>query len=336
MRNLLKSVSRSFYISLNILPSDIRPAIGMGYLICRLADTIADTDVVPAVDRDRLLASLLKSLQEKPQRTFFLPEVTRAVTGGSPAERNLLSRTPELLKAFDTLNQEDRHLIIDLVGQITAGMKIDLAAFPPKAGPAPTPLHTPEMLESYIALIGGEPGRFWSKVCLVHRPSLPIVQRAVWIYNGIQFGKGLQMINILKDMMADATRGRCYVPAPWLAEFGITPSEWPEALSTPSGKELTARLAHRTAELLEFGLDYLEEIPRNEWRMRMAVWMPMVLAWQTLKLWAAPTGRGKPVKVGRGRVYLLMWNGARNVWINGALRRRVERCKSEVLSLLEA
>src|SRR5438045_9068521 len=40
---LLKSVSRSFYLSIRILPRDLQAPIGLAYLLARASDTIADT-----------------------------------------------------------------------------------------------------------------------------------------------------------------------------------------------------------------------------------------------------------------------------------------------------
>ena len=36
---VLKSVSRSFYLSLRVLPSAVRPALALAYLLARAADT---------------------------------------------------------------------------------------------------------------------------------------------------------------------------------------------------------------------------------------------------------------------------------------------------------
>ena len=40
---LLKATSRSFYLSLQILPGQIKNQVGLLYLLARVADTIADT-----------------------------------------------------------------------------------------------------------------------------------------------------------------------------------------------------------------------------------------------------------------------------------------------------
>ena len=48
---LLKETSRSFYLTLRVLPKAIRPQIGLAYLLARTTDTIADTELVPIEQR---------------------------------------------------------------------------------------------------------------------------------------------------------------------------------------------------------------------------------------------------------------------------------------------
>src|ERR1700712_3320179 len=55
---LLKGVSRSFYLTLRVLPLGMRDPIGLAYLLARAADTIADTSLIPPGERSALLASL--------------------------------------------------------------------------------------------------------------------------------------------------------------------------------------------------------------------------------------------------------------------------------------
>ena len=55
---LLKQVSRSFYLTLRVLPAPIRPQISLAYLLARATDTIADTHAVPRAKRIVLLREL--------------------------------------------------------------------------------------------------------------------------------------------------------------------------------------------------------------------------------------------------------------------------------------
>ena len=54
--DLLKRVSRSFYLSLAVLPASVRPILGLAYLFARAADTIADTRLI---DRELRITHLL-------------------------------------------------------------------------------------------------------------------------------------------------------------------------------------------------------------------------------------------------------------------------------------
>src|SRR5262245_30415055 len=57
LSRLLKATSRSFYLTLRVLPGAIRPQIGLAYLLARTTDTIADTEILPVEQR---LAALQK------------------------------------------------------------------------------------------------------------------------------------------------------------------------------------------------------------------------------------------------------------------------------------
>ncbi len=58
LTDLLKQTSRSFYLTLRVLPGAIRPQIGLAYLLARTADTIADSELVPLEQRHDALHKL--------------------------------------------------------------------------------------------------------------------------------------------------------------------------------------------------------------------------------------------------------------------------------------
>jgi len=65
LTDLLKQVSRSFYLTLRVLPGAIRPQIGLAYLLARASDTIADTEFVPVSMRLKALDALRERFQGK-------------------------------------------------------------------------------------------------------------------------------------------------------------------------------------------------------------------------------------------------------------------------------
>ena len=58
LKELLKQNSRTFYWTLRVLPSAIRPQIGLAYLLARTTDTIADTEILPVEQRLEALGKL--------------------------------------------------------------------------------------------------------------------------------------------------------------------------------------------------------------------------------------------------------------------------------------
>lgn len=53
------------------------------------------------------------------------------------------------------------------------------------------------------------------------------------VHHGIAYGKGLQLINILRDQARDISEGRCYLPEDELRAAGLATLTWPAADWTP-------------------------------------------------------------------------------------------------------
>src|SRR6185503_12981205 len=101
--DLLSSVSRTFYLTLRILPSSIRPQIGLAYLLARATDTIADTQAVPLEDRLNVLALYRNRILDRASAPIRLEQFAKAGPSGktdgepSQAERMLLGRIEEAI-----------------------------------------------------------------------------------------------------------------------------------------------------------------------------------------------------------------------------------------------
>src|SRR2546425_7412069 len=109
VRELLKETSRSFYLTLRILPAAIRPQIGLAYLLARTADTIADTEIVPLSHRLEALQCLRKRLLGENQAPLNFATLARHQ--GAPAERALLDRCEEALAMLGGLTPADQQRI---------------------------------------------------------------------------------------------------------------------------------------------------------------------------------------------------------------------------------
>jgi len=110
---ILSNVSRSFYLSLAILPRAVRTQLSVAYLIARAADTVADTRVIQAERRVALLGGLRAALDDAAAVVPYVADVRRAVAApaaaagaapaaaaGSPSERVLIERLGDCLRAL--------------------------------------------------------------------------------------------------------------------------------------------------------------------------------------------------------------------------------------------
>ena len=59
---MIASVSRSFYLSLRFLPSEMRGTASLAYLLARATDTVADTNALPEDDRLEFLEAMKSAI----------------------------------------------------------------------------------------------------------------------------------------------------------------------------------------------------------------------------------------------------------------------------------
>lgn len=249
---LLKRVSRSFYLTLRLLPAEVRPTLSLAYLLARASDTIADSCTAPV----RMRIDLLRGLPES------CPAAPLPVAG---AEGELLAVLPGLLDGWKA--SVDSREIEAVWRKILAGQIFDLERFGAKGAP---PL-TPEELDRYTYLVAGCVGEFWTDLCFRHIGNFSSAAPEKMRLLGKRFGQGLQLVNILGDRRADAAIGRVYVPP---ERFGAEMEAARQRLAA-GGAYVSAirprRLRAACFLPLQLGRDTLDLIEKNPGSERVKV-----------------------------------------------------------------
>jgi len=300
---LLRAVSRSFYLTLRVLPAPIRPQISLAYLLARATDTIADTDAVPRAKRIVLLREF-QSLTRVPALGAL------AENQALPAERLLLERLDECLALLDTFTAVDRRLIQQLLNTIITGQLFDLETFPGNL----VALGDDAALDRYTYLVAGCVGEFWTQMCQAHLPGLENLSVAA----GVRFGKGLQLVNILRDLPRDYAIGRCYLP--------VQNPHDPAEVGPVYAKWLDTAVAH-----LDAGWEYTLTIPVNQKRLRLACVWPLWIGMKTIARLrhANPLDPTQRVKVSRAEVYGIMAQSIVRAGNTTALDKIYQRLRRE-------
>jgi farnesyl-diphosphate farnesyltransferase len=334
---LLKRVSRSFYLSVAVLPHDVRPVIGLAYLLARAADTIADTRLL---ERERRIGQLHGLRDELRQAVpGWLDQLLAVVGRGQPpgAEQELLARLPDCLGAYRALAEADRERVRALLDTLIDGMTQDLTVFPTEDEGKIGALETRNDLARYTYLVAGCVGEFWTEVVMAHRPRLAGWDAARMRARGVRLGQGLQLTNILRDVPRDLRQGRCYLPRQDLASLGVSPSDLLDRHTSRASRPLLVALVRLALEWYESGWEYTLAVPRRESRVRLACAWPLLIGLRTLERLVSRPHWLDPVvvtKVPRHQVYGVMARSMVTVRSDRALTAAARRGRDRILALL--
>ena len=308
LTELLRQTSRSFQLTLRVLPGAVRWPIGLAYLLARISDTIADTKVVVPDQR-------LAALEEFRQRLLGVRAgpMNLAALGqhqGSSAELALLEQSELAIAALSALSPADRGRVVDVLQVILSGQELDLRRFAAADTDRVVALTTAADLDDYTYRVAGCVGEFWTRMCRAHLFPKTRLDDTQFFADAIAFGKGLQLVNILRDIPADLRQGRCYLPADELARHGLTPAELLSPAKESRVRPYYDTLLDQARANLQAGWRYTNTIPRGQIRVRLACAWPILIGAATLARWRHerildPEHR---VKVSRAEVRAIVWH----------------------------
>ena len=326
---LLASVSRSFYLTLKALPEGLREPLSLAYLLARAADTIADTAGVPESLKTECLREFDQVVQSEVRnatgeaalcerlRIEFIPGQTDL------DEAHLLERLHE---AFDALWKFPARQLANIRGVLTPivrGQLLDIERFPVDG--QLRSLKTSSDLDEYTWLVAGCVGEFWTRLCGEELDQAFSVETTLekQIERGIRFGKGLQLVNILRDISKDAGMGRCYLPAEELSAAGLTLDDVKRDPATLA--HLLPKWQKLCQDHLQCGIEYIDAVEHK--RLRYATALPLLLGIRTLSLIekASWEERRQGVKVTRSEVAKVMLEAGVASLRRGGLRKMAER-----------
>ena len=140
-------------------------------------------------------------------------------------------------------------------------------------------IKTSEELDQYTYYVAGSVGEFWTKICV--RQIKNYSEKPVEQLNAlaISFGKGLQLINILRDIPQDLQKERCYLPLEQLQQQKIILTD---LIKNPSCIiPIVEYWWQKAFEHLTDGWNYMISI--NNRRIRYAMTLPLLIGFRTLE-----------------------------------------------------
>ena len=297
--SILRSVSRSFYLSVRLLPAQLRQSVALAYLLARTTDTVADTARVSQTVRMETLGMLSNGIQGKASRDVVVDLIASFVPlQENMSERRLLESLPDCLGWLELMKTADRNDIRVVLEKITRGQMLDLQRFDdPEEIRA---LGTAADLDEYTYLVAGCVGEFWTRLCFRHVLDFANLSEDEVLALGKRYGMALQLINVLRDAGSDLRAGRCYFPEYELRAANLTARQ---ILSEPERFEAIYRTwLEKAKNGLECGMQYSRAIQNR--RVRAATVFPALIGARTLALLdeAGVAALQRTVKVARRQV----------------------------------
>ncbi len=296
------AVSRTFALTVEELDEPMAREVCIGYLICRVADTVEDDPRVPSAEKAALLRTYDSALA--PGNDTGVTDFRRRVDPWLPADPgpdwSVVAEAPRVLAALDGLGPAARERIVPPVREMVGGM----AAFVDRyAGEPGLRIQTTAELEEYCQYAAGTVGTLVTSLVAAEADT-PTTERLR--ETARSFGLLLQLVNVAKDAGGDYTdEGNVYLPAAWLEEAGVTPRD----LGDPAAADRVAPVIERATAHAETYLDdaqaWLEAMPEHRGN-RLSAWAtPYLLAVGTIRELAcrpADAVREGDVKVERAEV----------------------------------
>lgn len=269
----LQGVSRTFALTIPQLPGALRTVVGNAYLLCRIADTIEDSDTLTLDEKRQFYSAFINALTGAGDAAAFGNALANKLGGKTiEAERDLIRNTPLVLRITHSFSQEDQAALIRCVRIMSEGME----EF--QEGNCEQGLQDLKQLDAYCYHVAGVVGEMLTQLFCAHSPETA-QQRSALEPLAVSFGQGLQMTNILKDIWDDKERDVVWLPRRTFHQLGFDLNNLRSGHLDRTFQAGLSELIGITRMHLENALEYTLLIPKSEpgvrkfclWAIGMAV-----------------------------------------------------------------
>ncbi len=314
--HILPGVSRTFALTIPVLPQRLAEVMTNAYLLCRLADTIEDDVGLDPSQKSTFHARFVAVVKGEEGAEAFaaalLPLLSDRVL---PAERDLVRNAASVIRVTHSFSADEQTALTRCVGIMCKGMP----AF--QRGKSLHGLANLSELASYCYFVAGVVGEMCTELFCLHCPEIA-KQRDAMMRLAVSFGQGLQMTNILKDIWDDRQANACWLPRSVFADGQFELERLEELHTTATFKEGLDELLGLGHAHLRNALEYTCMIPKREVGIRRFCLWAIGLAVLTLrKIHRHPEFRsGAEVKVSRRTVKATVFTTNMTLMSNRALR----------------
>lgn len=275
-RNILPGVSRTFALTIPVLPPRLADVVANAYLLCRLADTIEDDVGLSDDQKSEFHERFVRIVEGAEAPEAFAQELAPLLSSATlEDERFLVANTPRVIRVAEGFSDGERSALTRCVRIMCTGMP----QF--QRSRSLDGLADQTALDNYCYFVAGVVGEMLTELFCFHSERIR-EQRTGMMGLAVSFGQGLQMTNILKDIWDDRRGNTCWLPRSVFGEkFDLRALD--QLHDTEEFREGLFKLIGVAHSHLRNALEYTCLIPKNEVGIRRFCLWAIGLAVLTLR-----------------------------------------------------
>ncbi len=270
---LLRATSRTFALSIERLPSPVRDALCLAYLILRISDFLEDNDYMEPERKVRLLKLWDDILAERAPAEQLVAELSDRPPQDADAEAAFAA--PAVLAQVHALPPALKHQVLVHCRNSTQGM----ARWVRRGPDIPQEID----MDDYMHEVAGRVGYLVTDVFAWYSGFIR-AKLAVLMPLAREFGLALQTVNIIRGLRKDYERGWIYVPESFCAAVNLSRADLFKPEYERQALQVVDMLADKAERHLVAALSYVQQLPRWMHTVRLACIWPLLFAVRTLAL----------------------------------------------------
>ena len=323
-RLLLPRVSRTFALGIKLLPAKLEPPVRIGYLLCRIVDTIEDDVTLAPLRKAELLDEFLACFDDAVLAAEFGTCIGELDANDDYAA--LVAATGDVFVGYRTLDAPTREILRRWVTEMVGGMRRFVLAHA-------NGIRIANIAEfrTYCYFVAGTVGHLLTELWREHSAFVGASTYTRLLEDCEAFGEALQTVNILKDIAWDAEQENAiFIPADLLRAAGSGHDAILDEARRAANRAALGPLMELAHSDIDRALRYIEAIPAAAMRIRLFCVLPILFAVATMRELERSDAMfipGGAVKIGRGEVRALVLAGSTSTLTNRSLRWLVERVR---------
>jgi farnesyl-diphosphate farnesyltransferase len=320
----LPRVSRTFALGVRLLPTRLEAPVRIGYLLCRIADTVEDDLFVTPERKAALLDQFLAGFDDPGEAVRFSTCTVELTC--DPAYLDLVGSTPHVFLTWRVLDADSRAILRRWVEEMVRGMRRFVLEH--RDG---IRIASVGQFREYCYYVAGTVGHLLTELWHAHSPLVGPRTYERLLTDCEAFGEALQTVNILKDIPWDAEHeNNVYIPADLLARVGSSQDAILVQERRAANRDALVPLMQLAQDDIERSLRYIEALPAAAMRIRLFCVLPILFAIATmreLEQTDAMLVPGGAVKIDRAEVKALVVAASTSTLTNPSLRWLVDRVR---------